>query len=36
MCDPNAFFQPHGMLWHPLAGAMAVLLYFYWREENRG
>lgn len=36
LCDPNAFFQPHGMLWHPLAGAMAVLLYFYWREEHRG
>ena len=35
MCDPDAFFQPHGLLWHPLAGAMAVLLYFYWREENR-
>jgi hypothetical protein len=35
MCHPKDFFQPHGMLWHPLAGAMAVLLYFYWREENR-
>lgn len=35
MCNPHAFFQPHGILWHPLAGAMAVLLYFYWREENR-
>ena len=35
MCHPTDFFQPHGMLWHPLAGAMAVLLYFYWREENR-
>ena len=31
MCDPNSGFQPHGMLWHPLAGVMAVLLYFYWR-----
>lgn len=31
MCNPNSFFQPHGMLWHPLAGVMAVLLYFYWR-----
>jgi hypothetical protein len=35
MCHPTKFFQPHGILWHPLAGAMAVLLYFYWREENR-
>jgi hypothetical protein len=35
MCHPKDFFQPHGILWHPLAGAMAVLLYFYWREENR-
>jgi hypothetical protein len=35
MCHPTAFFQPLGILWHPLAGAMAVLLYFYWREENR-
>ena len=31
MCDPKSFFQPHGLLWHPLAGLMAVLLYFYWR-----
>lgn len=30
-CEPHSAFQPHGMLWHPLAGAMAVLLYFYWR-----
>ncbi len=35
MCGPESFFQPHGLLWHPLAGVMAVLLYFYWREENR-
>lgn len=34
MCDPSSRFQPHGMLWHPLAGVMAVLLYFYWREEQ--
>lgn len=34
MCDPQALFQPHGLLWHPLAGVMAVLLYFYWREED--
>ena len=34
MCDPNSFFQPHGLLWHPLAGVMAVLMYFYWREAD--
>jgi hypothetical protein len=34
MCDPKSTFQPHGLLWHPLAGAMAVLLYFYWREDE--
>ena len=34
MCDPKSAFQPHGLLWHPLAGVMAVLLYFYWREEE--
>jgi hypothetical protein len=34
MCDPKSGFQPHGLLWHPLAGAMAVLLYFYWREDE--
>lgn len=34
MCDPKSSFQPHGMLWHPLAGVMAVLLYFYWREAD--
>jgi hypothetical protein len=33
MCDPHSAFQPHGLLWHPLAGAMAVFLYFYWRRE---
>ena len=32
--SPTSFFQPHGMLWHPLAGVMAVLLYFYWREAD--
>lgn len=31
MCHPDSWFQPHGLLWHTLAGAMAVLLYFYWR-----
>jgi hypothetical protein len=34
MCDPHSAFQPHGLLWHPLAGAMAVLLYFYWRRQE--
>lgn len=34
LCDPNGAFQPHGLLWHPLAGVMAVLLYFYWREAD--
>ena len=34
MCGPESFFQPHGLLWHPLAGVMAVLMYFYWREEE--
>ena len=24
----DSFFQPHGLLWRPLAGVMAVLLYF--------
>jgi len=36
MCDPHSAFQPHGLLWHPLAGVMSVLLYFYWRAENAG
>lgn len=34
LCNPKAFFQPHGLLWHPLAGVMAVLLYFFWREDE--
>jgi len=33
-CTPTSLVQFHGLLWHPLAGAMAVLLYFYWREER--
>ena len=33
-CPPESAFQPHGLLWHPLAGATAVLLYFYWRAEE--
>lgn len=31
LCNPDSEFQPHGLLWHPLAGVMAVLLYFFWR-----
>jgi hypothetical protein len=34
LCDSGSWFQPHGLLWHPLAGVMAVLLYFYWREDK--
>ena len=34
LCDSKSWFQPHGLLWHPLAGVMAVLLYFYWREDK--
>jgi hypothetical protein len=34
LCWPTSAFQPHGLLWHPLAGLMAVLLYFYWREAD--
>jgi hypothetical protein len=33
-CDPSNWFQPHGLLWHPLAGVMAVFLYFYWRHDT--
>lgn len=31
MCSPSSSFQPHGLLWHPLAGVCALFLYFYWR-----
>lgn len=34
LCDPKSAFQPHGMIWHPLAGFMAVFLYFYWRQDE--
>jgi hypothetical protein len=34
LCDAKSFFQPHGLLWHPLAGVMAVLLYYFWREQD--
>lgn len=33
LCSPTSAFQPHGLLWHPLAGVMAVLLFYYWRED---
>ena len=33
LCNANGP-QPHGLIWHPLAGVMAVLLYFFWRDEN--
>lgn len=35
LCFPDSWFQPHGLLWHPLAGVMAVMMYYYWRQENR-
>jgi hypothetical protein len=31
LCSPSSKFQPHGLLWHPLAGLCALFLYFYWR-----
>ncbi len=34
LCNPDSAFQPHGWLWHPLAGLMAVMMYFYWRRED--
>jgi hypothetical protein len=30
----DTWFQPHGLIWHTFSGAMATLLYFYWRREN--
>lgn len=36
MCVPDSSFQPHGLLWHTLAGVMAVMLYLYWRREGVG
>lgn len=36
LCSPHSFFQPHGLLWHTLAGVMALCLYFYWREDKGG
>jgi hypothetical protein len=36
LCFDNghSWFQPHGLIWHTFSGAMAILLYFYWRREN--
>ena len=34
LCFPHSGFQPHGLLWHPLAGVMAVFMFFYWRRES--
>lgn len=34
LCDPTSSFQPHGLLWHPLAGVMALLMFFYWRRDG--
>jgi hypothetical protein len=37
LCNPNSiltqtsFIQLHGLVWHPFAGGMAVMQYFYWR-----
>jgi hypothetical protein len=36
MCFPDSWFQPHGLLWHTLAGVMALCLYFYWRRDTNG
>lgn len=33
LCDPKGA-QPHALIWHPFAGIMAVMLYFYWRDEK--
>jgi len=34
LCDPTSWFQPHGLLWHPLAGVMALMMFFYWRRDG--
>ncbi|MDH5731638.1 MAG: hypothetical protein OEZ58_21865, partial [Gammaproteobacteria bacterium] len=34
LCDPQSWFQPHGLLWHTLAGMTALCLYFYFRLEG--
>lgn len=35
LCIPSSVYQGHGLVWHPLAGVMAVLLYFFWRSEDK-
>lgn len=32
--DGKSWFQPHGLIWHTFSGAMALLLYLYWRREH--
>ncbi|CAB9511227.1 expressed unknown protein [Seminavis robusta] len=32
MCDPESFWQIHGLVWHPLSDVTMVLLYLYWRD----
>lgn len=34
LCSTDSLLQLHGLVWHPLAGAMAVLMYFFWREDT--
>jgi hypothetical protein len=34
LCFAHSWFQAHGLLWHPLAGVMAVFMFFYWRRES--
>ncbi|TID20249.1 hypothetical protein E2P81_ATG07550 [Venturia nashicola] len=36
LCVPSSHVQPHGIIWHPLAGVSAVLLFFYWRAAETG
>ncbi|QDS76989.1 hypothetical protein FKW77_005881 [Venturia effusa] len=35
LCDPKSPFQPHGLVWHPLAGVASVFLFFYWRAAEK-
>lgn len=34
LCNEYSSFQPHGLLWHPLAGVMALMMFFYWRRDR--
>lgn len=34
-CTPDSIWQPHAF-WHVYAGLMALLLYFYWRDDRGG